>query len=460
MAGASDPRFADVERQYYALKEQLSGGKLTREQFEAALQKLMILDAQTRYWMMGAETGKWYMYDGQNWQQGDPPSSAAPAAPVAAASVAATQSDSATLASFTPPADAAAAPVTADAAPTMSFTPPAESTAPVTPDVAPTMTFTPPAQKGGEARPDSALTMASFTPPVANKVQLDKAATVAAFAPPKIAAAGTTPPVRAVPAAAAGRKLSPVLLLGCLFALVCLGGIVALAFAVNSRFGNAPNLATPVVAVTATTTATTVAAATDSPTPPSTSVPAATATSAPASTPLPLPTTTPTAQPQASPPLVSPATATPSQTPVPPTPTAQPTATNTPAPARPPRPVVEFPVSISYIGYEKWGRPSNNCTQFNNKDAVRQFKWEELVTNRTTTTIVDADWGTPAVTNNEGTQALVCPYGTPDIPSGQAAKVTYAAYVALNQYVQRIQHQIRNTTYVRCLDASALEVTC
>ena len=46
MAGATDPRFAEVERQYYALKGQLSSGKLTRDQFEAALQKLMLLDSQ------------------------------------------------------------------------------------------------------------------------------------------------------------------------------------------------------------------------------------------------------------------------------------------------------------------------------------------------------------------------------------------------------------------------------
>ena len=117
-------------------------------------------------------------------------------------------------------------------------------------------------------------------------------------------------------------------------------------------------------------------------------------------------------------------------------------------------------MSFSYIGYEKWGRPSADCLQFNNKDAVRQFKWEESLTNRTTSTVTSADWGAPSVTNNEGSQSPVCGYGTPDVPPGQTAKATFAAYVALNQFVQRIQHQIRNTTYIRCLDASAKEASC
>jgi hypothetical protein len=469
MAGANDPRFADVERQYYALKAQLSGGQLSREQFEAALQKLMILDAQSRYWMMGAETGKWYVYDGQNWGQGEPPTSAAPASPPvsSAASTAATQSDSATLAAFTPPAAAAAlagGPVTPDAAPTRTFTPAGvEPPGPVSANAAPTIAFTPAAKTGGAAQPESAPTMA-FTPAASNKPALDKAATVAAFSPPRIATGGTTPSARTVPAAAAGgRRLSPVLVLVCLFALACLSGIVVLAFAVNSRFGGAPAPLSTVAAAAATATATTAAtSATETPAPANTSAPAATAPPAPTRTPLPPPSNTPAPQPQFTPPIVIPATATATQTPQTATDTPGPTATDTsvPAPTRTPRPVVEFPVSFSYVGYEKWGRPSSDCTQFNNKDAVRQFKWEELVTNKTATAVAGADWGMPAVTNNEGTQVPVCAYVNPTIQPGQAGKTTYAAYVALNQFVQRIVHQIRNTTYIRCLDSSAKEVSC
>jgi hypothetical protein len=32
----------------------------------------MIQDDQGRWWMVGAASGKWYVYDGQNWIAGDP----------------------------------------------------------------------------------------------------------------------------------------------------------------------------------------------------------------------------------------------------------------------------------------------------------------------------------------------------------------------------------------------------
>ena len=75
MSVANDPRFGAVERDYSALKAQLTAAQMTREQFEAALQKLMVQDDSGRYWMMGAESGRWYVYDNQKWVQADPPSS-------------------------------------------------------------------------------------------------------------------------------------------------------------------------------------------------------------------------------------------------------------------------------------------------------------------------------------------------------------------------------------------------
>ena len=63
----SDDRFRRSEDQYYVLKGQLASGRITPEQFNAALQDLIVQDAQSRYWMIGAESGKWYVHDGQNW---------------------------------------------------------------------------------------------------------------------------------------------------------------------------------------------------------------------------------------------------------------------------------------------------------------------------------------------------------------------------------------------------------
>ena len=54
----------------------------------------------------------------------------------------------------------------------------------------------------------------------------------------------------------------------------------------------------------------------------------------------------------------------------------------------------------------------------------------------------------------------MCNISTPNIPAGQMATGTFAAYVALNQYVGRITQKIRNTSYVRCLDAAWKEISC
>ena len=172
-------------------------------------------------------------------------------------------------------------------------------------------------------------------------------------------------------------------------------------------------------------------------------------------------TRAPTLAPQATATPIPP-TATATNTSVPPTDTPAPTATNTSAPAPTRPPAVEFPVSFNYVGYEKWGRPDpNNCTTvFNNKDPVRQFKWEIIVTNGTSTPINGGEWGLPTAFNNEGASVFVCVYSKPTIPPGQSARSTTAAYVALNQYVARIAQKVRNTTYTRCLDAGGKEITC
>ncbi len=72
----SDDRFQKTEDQYFLLKGQLAAKRITQEQFEAALKALMFQDAQGRYWMIGADTGKWYVHDGQNWVEQNPSTTA------------------------------------------------------------------------------------------------------------------------------------------------------------------------------------------------------------------------------------------------------------------------------------------------------------------------------------------------------------------------------------------------
>lgn len=81
--------FRQAEDSYLRLKGQLAIGRMTREQFDAALKELMVQDAQGRYWMLGADSGKWYVYDGKSWVESNPYTSAVGAAqtPPPAASI-------------------------------------------------------------------------------------------------------------------------------------------------------------------------------------------------------------------------------------------------------------------------------------------------------------------------------------------------------------------------------------
>ena len=65
-------QFQRVEDEYYRLKGKYAAGRLTEVEFDHALKDLMIQDAQGRYWMVGANTGEWYV------NQGDPGRRASP----------------------------------------------------------------------------------------------------------------------------------------------------------------------------------------------------------------------------------------------------------------------------------------------------------------------------------------------------------------------------------------------
>jgi hypothetical protein len=65
-------RFRNAESQYYTLKGQLAAGRIARQQFDAAVQGLMVQDAQGRYWAIAADSGAWLVHDGRNWAPADP----------------------------------------------------------------------------------------------------------------------------------------------------------------------------------------------------------------------------------------------------------------------------------------------------------------------------------------------------------------------------------------------------
>ncbi|MBI4674735.1 MAG: hypothetical protein HY741_24075 [Chloroflexi bacterium] len=77
---SSPDKFKQVEDEYFRLKGQLAVGRITAEQFDAALQALVLKDANGRAWMMGVDSAAWYVNEGGAWVQADP--YAAPANPV------------------------------------------------------------------------------------------------------------------------------------------------------------------------------------------------------------------------------------------------------------------------------------------------------------------------------------------------------------------------------------------
>ncbi len=66
--------FRDAEEAFSHLKESYSEGKISQREFIDTLKQLRIRDDQGRFWMIGAQTGKWYYFNGEDWVQAKPPS--------------------------------------------------------------------------------------------------------------------------------------------------------------------------------------------------------------------------------------------------------------------------------------------------------------------------------------------------------------------------------------------------
>jgi hypothetical protein len=66
--------FSGVIEAFNTLKTKFQAGDISRQEFIDEMKKLRIKDDQGRFWMIGAQTGKWYFFDGKDWVQADPPS--------------------------------------------------------------------------------------------------------------------------------------------------------------------------------------------------------------------------------------------------------------------------------------------------------------------------------------------------------------------------------------------------
>jgi len=65
--------FVTTEEKFYALMGRLAAGVITQNEFKTRLEELVVRDDQGRTWMIGAQSGKWYCYDGKRWVQDTPP---------------------------------------------------------------------------------------------------------------------------------------------------------------------------------------------------------------------------------------------------------------------------------------------------------------------------------------------------------------------------------------------------
>jgi hypothetical protein len=69
-----DDKFRDIEDAFSLMKRRFRGGEISQREFIDSLKRLRIKDDEGRFWMIGAQSGKWYFFDGKDWVQSAPPS--------------------------------------------------------------------------------------------------------------------------------------------------------------------------------------------------------------------------------------------------------------------------------------------------------------------------------------------------------------------------------------------------
>jgi hypothetical protein len=67
-------QFREVEAAFGRLKEKFGGGRISQQEFIDSLKQLRIKDDEGRFWMIGAQSGNWYFFNGEDWVQARPPS--------------------------------------------------------------------------------------------------------------------------------------------------------------------------------------------------------------------------------------------------------------------------------------------------------------------------------------------------------------------------------------------------
>ena len=69
-----EKQFEQVEKKFHLLKEEFDSKKISDREFKDRLKKLRFKDEKGRCWTLGAQSGKWYYFDGSDWIESKPPS--------------------------------------------------------------------------------------------------------------------------------------------------------------------------------------------------------------------------------------------------------------------------------------------------------------------------------------------------------------------------------------------------
>jgi hypothetical protein len=69
-----DDQFKNVEKEFQQLRDEFNRKQLSEPDFKKKLKELRLQDQDGRFWTIGAQTGKWYYFDGNDWIESNPPS--------------------------------------------------------------------------------------------------------------------------------------------------------------------------------------------------------------------------------------------------------------------------------------------------------------------------------------------------------------------------------------------------
>ena len=69
----ADP-FREAEAAFDLLRRRFQQKKITSREFADSLKQLRIKDEDGRFWVIGAQSGKWYAFESGEWVEAKPPS--------------------------------------------------------------------------------------------------------------------------------------------------------------------------------------------------------------------------------------------------------------------------------------------------------------------------------------------------------------------------------------------------